>query len=120
MNLQVSVANVTPQEMAEFYQGHEYANGELFAGSITANVGFGQWGIEPGSTASFGGMTAEHVETVLDVTRSLLLHRKESAAWVSGDDRPGHTSDGYLLLADGGNTDAQEPADPSAAFQPEA
>lgn len=86
--LTITVANATPETLAEVYQ---HAG---LSGTAWRTVGFGAWGTEPGARVEFGA-ASEH-ERALTITRAYLAQAKEECAYVAPPNGAA-----YLLYADG-------------------
>lgn len=98
MVLRVTVANLTPEDAAQWGQ-HRGVNGTAFH-----SLGFGSWGVEPGTTLEFALEPHDlpHLRTLI---LQLLTDRGEAAAYVTSSgikrDEDDWTATAGLWYADG-------------------
>src|SRR5688500_15663249 len=76
MILRVTIANITPEDVAEWGQR------EGISGTAWHGVGFGTWGQETGTTIEFALRKGEFGDLRTIILR-LLTERKETAAYVT-------------------------------------
>jgi hypothetical protein len=85
----VTIANITPDELAKLGQDAG------LAGTTFPALGFGSWGLEPGATAELAGIPRAELEAW---TRGILQARSEAAAYLTADG-----TSPVLLWASGGS-----------------